>query len=49
MNLRIKIICAKVINRRVGKMCNPHLRKSNALGKLMYLQNLCLESIELLR
>ena len=26
---------AKVINRRVGKMCNPHPRKSNALGKHM--------------
>ena len=44
-------IYAKVINRRVGKMCNlhPHPRKSNALGKHMYQQNLCLESIGWLR
>ena len=32
---RKKIIYAKVINRRVGKMCNPHPLKSNALGKHM--------------
>ena len=34
-----KLIYSKVINRRVGKMCNPHLhphpRKSNTLGKHM--------------
>ena len=32
-----KSIYAKVINRRVGKMCNPHPhpRKSNALSKHM--------------
>ena len=35
MNLPIKIIYAKVLNRRVGKMCDPHPRKSNALGKHM--------------
>ena len=32
--LLIKIIIyAKVINRIVGKMCNPHQRKNNALAK----------------
>ena len=30
-----KIIYAKVINRKVGKMYSPHPRKGNALGKHM--------------
>ena len=30
-----KSIYSKVINRIVGRMCNPHSRKSNALGKHM--------------
>ena len=28
-------LCYSVINRGVGKMCNPHPRKSIALGKHM--------------
>ena len=32
MHIRDKIIYAKVINRIVGKMCNPHQRKTNAMG-----------------
>ena len=39
----------KLLIRIVGKMCNLHSRRSNALGKHMQHQILCLESIGWLR